>query len=110
MALTGHQLCVLPVAFALVCGLAACGSESDNQLSAAVASTFSGSCTELATKVAGFANTTITAASTVATGTLKVAGQDIAEHCLVTGKMFERTGPIDGATYAIGFEIRLPKA
>ena len=29
-------------------------------------------------------------------------------HCLVKGKMKERTGPVDGASYAIGFEMRLP--
>ncbi|MBA4329318.1 MAG: tannase/feruloyl esterase family alpha/beta hydrolase [Polaromonas sp.] len=29
-------------------------------------------------------------------------------HCVVKGLMHERTGPIDGKPYAIGFEMRLP--
>ena len=80
------------------------------RLAAAQPAAFTGNCTDLATKIAGFANTTITATTTVAAGTLKVGGQDIAEHCLITGKMFERISPVDGAAYAIGFEMRLPKA
>ncbi len=95
---------------ALLMGLAACADNNDlPQLSAASAGSYAGNCTELATKVAGFANTSITAASLVAAGTLKVGGVDIAEHCLVTGKMFQRTSAVDGANYAIGFEMRLPK-
>jgi feruloyl esterase len=30
------------------------------------------------------------------------------EHVVVTGKMNERVSPVDGKTYAIGFEMRLP--
>jgi pimeloyl-ACP methyl ester carboxylesterase len=98
-------------AVALLAGLAACADNNDlPQLSAASAASYAGNCTELATKVAGFANTSITAASLVAAGTLKVGGVDIAEHCLVTGKMYQRTSTVDGANYAIGFEMRLPKA
>lgn len=69
-----------------------------------------GSCEGLASLLAGLANTQITATTTVAAGTLVQAGQPIAEHCLVTGKMHERVSPVDGKTYAIGFEMRLPKA
>ncbi len=39
-----------------------------------------------------------------------MAGQPIAEHCQVLGKMNQRTSAVDGAAYAIGFEMRLPKA
>ena len=41
---------------------------------------------------------------------LTVAGvsAQVPAHCLVKGKMNERTGPVDGQTYAIGFEMRLP--
>ena len=53
--------------------------------------------------------TTITSSTTVPLGTIKLAGQDVAEHCRVTGKMFERVSPVDGKTYAIAFEMRLPK-
>jgi hypothetical protein len=30
------------------------------------------------------------------------------EHCLIKGKMNERKSPVDGKTYSIGFEMRLP--
>lgn len=56
-----------------------------------------------------FAQTTITAAVPIAAGTLNVAGSPVAAHCLVTGKMHERVSPVDGQTYAIGFEMRLPE-
>jgi feruloyl esterase len=55
-----------------------------------------------------YANTVFTSATSVAEGALPQPGQVIPAHCLVTGKMFERVGPIDGNTYAIGFEMRLP--
>ena len=56
-----------------------------------------------------FPNTSITAARTVPAGTLRNGGQSVGEHCLVTGQMHRRTSPVDGQTYAIGFEMRLPK-
>lgn len=56
-----------------------------------------------------FANTTVTAARLVAAGTLNNGGQPVAEHCQVTGHMNRRTSPVDGQTYAIGFEMRLPR-
>ena len=69
-----------------------------------------GSCEALATSAAGLANTVITGSTTVPAGTLLVAGQPIAEHCRVTGRMFDRVSPVDGNAYAISFEMRLPKA
>jgi poly(3-hydroxybutyrate) depolymerase len=54
-------------------------------------------------------DTVITTTTTVPPGTLTVGGQPVAEHCVVTGKMFERVSPVDNKTYAIGFEMRLPK-
>ena len=56
-----------------------------------------------------FNNTKITAAREVASGVLKNAGQPVAEHCQVTGQMNQRISPVDGQTYAIGFEMRLPR-
>lgn len=56
-----------------------------------------------------FPNTTVTAAQTVPAGTLQNAGQPVAEHCRVTGQMNRRISPVDGQTYAIGFEMRLPR-
>ena len=56
-----------------------------------------------------FPNTTITAARLVPAGGLKNAGQAVGEHCQVTGYMNRRVSPVDGQTYAIGFEMRLPR-
>ena len=78
------------------------------QLSAAQAAAFVGDCADLTAKISALSSTSITAINKIAAGTVKVGGVDIPEHCQVTGKMNQRTG-IDGASYAIGFEIRLPK-
>lgn len=56
-----------------------------------------------------FPNTTLTDARIVEEGTLKNAGQAVSEHCLITGKMNQRISAVDGQTYAIGFEMRLPR-
>ena len=77
------------------------------QLSPAVGATL-GACTELATRVS-IADTTITAANEIAAGTLTVAGKPVAAHCQVLGQMFRRVSPVDGKSYAIGFEMRLPR-
>lgn len=104
--------------------LAACGGGDDPapgglpQLAAASPATLSGSCEALATALAGQANTTIASAATVAAGTLTAGGSTtvaagaptVGEHCLVKGSMFEGRVGRDGKTYAIGFEMRLPKA
>jgi len=55
-------------------------------------------------------NTVIDSIETVLKGALKQGDNDIEEHCLVKGKMHERIGEVDGKPYAIGFELRLPKA
>ena len=46
----------------------------------------------------------------VAAGTLRLPGiaEPMPEHCVVTGRLNERTSPVDGKDYAIGFEMRLP--
>jgi feruloyl esterase len=87
--------------------LSACGGGGDNlpQLGQAVGASL-GSCADLVTRV-NLPDTTITAANPIAAGTLTVAGQPVPAHCQVTGRMFPRTG-IDGNSYAIGFEMRLP--
>jgi feruloyl esterase len=56
-----------------------------------------------------FPKTAIGAATMVAAGTLTNAGAPVDEHCLVTGAMNRRVSQIDGETYAIGFEVRLPR-
>jgi feruloyl esterase len=80
------------------------------QLSAATPAALVGACEDLAAKPSGLAHTVITSSTTVAAGTLLLAGQPIAEHCRVTGKVRERVSPVDGKTYSIQFEMRLPKA
>jgi len=91
--------------------LSACGGGGDvsaplPRLAAATASSLL-SCTDLTSKIA-FANTTITAANAIAAGTLTVAGAPVQAHCQVTGKMYQRVSTVDGNSYAIGFEMRLP--
>ena len=85
------------------------GSSSLPQLSAAQGSNFSGDCAALASSITGLTGTAITSASTVPAGTL-VSNISMPEHCLVTGKMNERVSPVDGGTYYIGFQMRLPKS
>ncbi|MEY8876332.1 MAG: tannase/feruloyl esterase family alpha/beta hydrolase, partial [Leptothrix sp. (in: b-proteobacteria)] len=92
---------------------AACGGGSDStsalpQLAAASNATLL-SCTDLAAKIT-FANTRITAANAIADGVLTVAGTPVAAHCQITGVMNERVSLVDGKSYAIGFEMRLPQA
>src|SRR5699024_2771360 len=55
-----------------------------------------------------YENTTIEQAKLVSAGEFENAGKPVGEHCVVTGHMNERTSPVDGQTYAIGFEMRLP--
>lgn len=52
----------------------------------------------------------VSATQRVAAGTLKVPGIEspMPEHCVLTGKLNERKGEVDGKTYAIGFEMRMP--
>ncbi len=68
-------------------------------------------CTELAATFA-YPGTAITSAAIVPEGAPAPAGiasaVPIKEHCLISGKMLERVSDVDGQTYAIGFEMRLP--
>lgn len=86
------------------------GTTPPPQLAAATPANLNGACDQLSSALAGLPNTQVTAVETIAAGTLSQGGQPVAEHCRVTGKMHERVSPVDGATYAIGFEMRLPKA
>lgn len=65
-----------------------------------------GSCSDLL----GFQynNTVISSATLQEAGTLTVANKPIGAHCLVKGYMDQRVSPVDGQTYQIGFEMRLP--
>ena len=53
-----------------------------------------------------YASTVITGAEIIASGTL--SGVEVGEHCVVRGHMNERVSEVDGQTYRIGFEMRLP--
>ena len=53
-----------------------------------------------------YPQTTITRAEEVDAGL--VQGVSVSAHCLVQGRMNERVSAVDGQTYAIGFEMRLP--
>jgi len=66
------------------------------------------SCAELATRFS-HPRLVIASAALVPAGTLQVAGTPIAEHCLVSGRLNERTSAVDGQSYAIGFQMRLPR-
>lgn len=90
--------------------LMACGGgETLPQLTAATPETRK-ACESL---LNGFSHdqTAITASSVIEAGRLSVANgfKPIGEHCLVTGRMHARVSQIDGQSYAIGFEMRLPK-
>ena len=54
----------------------------------------------------------IVSVQAVAAGTLRLPGiaQPMPEHCVVAGRLLERTSPVDGKGYAIGFEMRMPTA
>ncbi|NBQ88719.1 MAG: tannase/feruloyl esterase family alpha/beta hydrolase, partial [Betaproteobacteria bacterium] len=94
-------------------GLAACGGNGGPNLPVLPAASPGTlvSCTDLASK-ATFAGTTYSSAALVPAGTLALSGVPVAvpEHCLVKGEMNRRTSSVDGASYAIGFEMRLPTA
>jgi hypothetical protein len=65
-------------------------------------------CTSLAAAF-GYQNTALTSVTLATEGSVVVTGiGGMPEHCLVKGKMNERVSPVDGKTYAIGFEMRLP--
>ena len=64
-------------------------------------------CAELAARLS-LPGTTITSAAPVAADTLKVGGVPAGEHCLVVGRTGERKSAVDGQTYAIGWQMRLP--
>lgn len=69
-----------------------------------------GNCDNLATKLLHLEGLSIEALSTIPTGGVTFQGRAISEHCLLRAKVYERTSPVDQQTYAISFEMRLPKA
>lgn len=108
-----HASTTLAAACGLLLTISACGGNDGSEAPAAPAAptaatpaTFSGNCASLsALPVAGGS---ITSATTVAAGTV-LSANTLPEHCLLVGQIAPRTGA-DGKPYAIGFELRLPKA
>lgn len=74
---------------------------------AALCQTPLSNCEQLAASLA-YPDTVFTSSTSVPAGALTLAGQSIPAHCLLTGKMSQRKSAIDGQSYAIGFELRLP--
>jgi hypothetical protein len=66
-------------------------------------------CADLLTR-ATMPGTVYSSATPLPAGTVAIGGVAMSApaHCLVQGRMNERVGPLDGVTYAIGFEMRLP--
>ena len=90
--------------------VAGCGGGSAQadlpRLGAATGATFTGACADLSGKLGALANTTITASTSVPSGSLTVAGLAVPEHCLVTGRMFDRVSA-DGILIA-GMHLHFP--
>lgn len=101
---------VLPASLGLA--LSACGGlPAGNSASGPLKAAEGAALQQCETLAAGFRhdNTSIDSAAVQAEGALKIGGKPVAEHCLVKGAMFKRKGS-DNRDYAIGFEMRLPKA
>src|SRR3954471_21364685 len=95
---------------AAAASLSACGGGGTPLLAGihpVTGAVLSGACADLKTKAA-LADTTITDAKEIAAGTLTIAGQAVPAHCQVLGTMLPRVSPVDGKSYAIKFEMRLP--
>ena len=102
------------VALTFCAALAGCGSAGPEAKPPHLAAARSGallSCTDLAAK-AERPGTVYTSAVEVPAGTIAVgnARMPAPAHCLVQGRMNERVSAVDGNSYAIGFEMRLPLA
>lgn len=78
-----------------------------SRLTPASPATLTSACDTLPLRFANLANTTISSVTRIADGTV-VGGVASPEHCRILGEMFRRTSPVDGQSYAIGFELRLP--
>ena len=97
----------------LALGLAACTTPATQAPAAtvkpAVGASASLACDALPARFS-FAGTRLVSAERVPAGQLKIPGiaTPMPEHCVVKGLMNERTSPVDGKAYAIGFEMRLP--
>ncbi|MCM5682772.1 tannase/feruloyl esterase family alpha/beta hydrolase [Schlegelella sp. S2-27] len=112
-----HHIRRLPSGFVIATAsllvMAACGGGSNDdtlpRLAPATPAGLDGTCDQLADRLV-LTDTVIDTTATVPAGDLTVGGQPVPAHCLVTGRMHERTSAVDSQPYAIGFEMRLPVA
>ena len=58
-----------------------------------------------------FQGVVVTRAESQAPGPIMIRGQEVTApaHCLVQGRMGERTSAVDNRVYSLGFEMRLPE-
>ena len=100
---------VWPAALGLA--LTACGQVPTGPASGPLKAATGASLQQCESLAAAFKHdqTSIESAAVQADGALKLGGKAVPEHCLVKGAMHKRKGS-DGRDYAIGFEMRLPKA
>jgi Tannase and feruloyl esterase len=100
---------VWPVTLGLA--LSACGTAPTGQPAGPLKAATGAALQQCETLAAAFKHdqTSIDSVAVQADGALKLGGRAVAEHCLVKGAMHKRKGS-DGRDYAIGFEMRLPKA
>ena len=69
-----------------------------------------GVCQQLASTFS-FQGVVVTRAESQAPGPIMIRGQEVTApaHCLVQGRMGERTSAVDHKVYSLGFEMRLPE-
>ena len=104
-----HGVSAVCVAAMAVAGCASTAPGTPPQLAAARPGALQ-ACSDLARRAAlpGVVYTSVAAVAPGSVPTGANANQPAPAHCLVQGRMNERTSPVDGQRYAIGFEMRLP--
>lgn len=105
-----HPSSRFAIAVTSALSLAACSQMGGSPPSQGLGAAEGASLKQCEALVSGFIyeQTSLDSAAVQANGALKLANNNVAEHCLVKGAMHKRKGS-DGRDYAIGFEMRLPK-
>ena len=65
-------------------------------------------CADVSTSTLGVPQLLIDSASHVRAQAGATPAQSVPEHCLIRGRLNHRNSAVDGKTYAMGFELRLP--
>jgi feruloyl esterase len=65
-------------------------------------------CTDVSTAALGIPQLLVDSASQASAHAGATPAQSVPAHCLIRGRLNHRNSMIDGKTYAIGFELRLP--